>query len=73
MDIKIDADLVDTVSRGELDEWQAMSVQTCRDAAFARAEVDDIKKKIEALRSDLENDPCPPTQTSPIHLIPRGC
>ena len=70
MDIKIDADLVDIVSRGDLDEWQAMTVQTCRDAAYARTAVDEVKKKIAEFTSAQEQD-WPSEKPIPIKLVRR--
>ena len=70
MDIQIDSDLVISVERGELDEWQAMTVQTCRDAAYARSAVDELQKKMDDLS---ESDPLPsPEKTSVVRLVSRG-
>lgn len=68
MDVQIDADLMMSVERGEMDEWQAMSVQTCRDAAYARARADEIQKKMD----ESEPKPDPPAKKSVVRLVSRG-
>ena len=71
MDVQLEADLVRSIELGEMDEWQAMTVQTCRDAAYARGEVEVIKKKLDEL--DRPQEPLPePKKVSPVRIVPRG-
>ena len=71
MDVQLEADLVRSIELGEIDEWQAMTVQTCRDAAYARGEVEGLKKKLEALERPPEPQPVQ-KKVSPVRIVPRG-
>ena len=71
-EVPIEQDLVDCVERGEISAWQAMTAQSCRDAAFARAQCDVITKKVEELEETSRVQPAPPKPECPIRLVTRG-
>ena len=70
MDVQIDDDLVGAVNRGEIDEWQAMSVQSCRAATLLQDQFGEIKKKLDELTIPIPSES--PPERSVIHLVSRG-
>ena len=69
MDVQIDDDLVGAVNRGELDEWQAMTVQSCRASTLLQDMMGEVKKKLEELSQPPSESP---RERSSIRLVSRG-
>lgn len=69
MEVPIEKDLADAVERGDIDEWQAMTAQTCRDAAYARTKADELQKKMDELE---KSSPPPEPKKKFINLVSRG-